>query len=182
MSERENIAALDIYSFGWSRGDSAIICRVVDTSFTFSGLPNMDKVDKNNFGNFWEKFGSSIENCGGHKSASSAFRKVSNIIRRKVNFLRIFFILIFNTQEKDGIEESGHWSVAGYGEGYYKIFAFGGNIMWEEVAIIESEEIDETHKSERKVIWEDEVLEKLEVVEEHSDNVELERYKEMIGI
>ena len=90
--------------------------------------------------------------------------------------------MIFDNQEKDGIEESGHWSVAGYGDGYYKIFAFGGNIMWEEVAMIDSEEIEETRKSERKVSWEDEVFDKLEVVEGHSDNIELERFKEMIGI
>ena len=45
--------------------------------------------------------------------------------------------------------------------------------------MIDSEDIHETTKSDRHVGWEDEVLEKM--VEEDSDNSELERFKKMIG-
>ena len=84
MSDSDNIVALDIYSLGWARGDSAIILRVVDDSYTFSGLPGMEPVAKQDFRGFWVNFRSSIEDGGGPKAVSGEFMKFKNIIRRKV--------------------------------------------------------------------------------------------------
>ena len=61
ITDTENNEALNTYSLGWARGDSAIIYRVVDDSYTFSGLPNMEPIDKINFKMFWEKFRSNME-------------------------------------------------------------------------------------------------------------------------
>ena len=84
MSDEENNQALDTYSLGWARGDSAIIYKVVDNSYTFSGLPNMEPVDKLNLKMFWVNFRSNVEDGGGPKMVSSEFMKFKNIIRRKV--------------------------------------------------------------------------------------------------
>ena len=84
MSDTENIQALDTYSLGWARGDSAIIYKIVDDSYTFSGLPNMEPVDKLNFKMFWVNFRSNVEDGGGPQSVSSDFMKFKNVVRRKV--------------------------------------------------------------------------------------------------
>ena len=84
MSDRENSAALDIYSLGWERGDSAIISRVLDTSYTFSGLPNMKPLGNQDFKVSWSEFRSSIEDDGGPKSESYELKTFKNVIRRKV--------------------------------------------------------------------------------------------------
>ena len=85
--EEENIAVLDTYSLGWAKGDSTIIHRVVDDSYTFSGLPNMEPVDKINFKMFWAKFRMNIEEGGGPAQSSGEFMKFKNVIRRKVNLI-----------------------------------------------------------------------------------------------
>ena len=82
MTDTENNAVLDTYSLGWARGDSDIIYRVVDDSYTFSGLPNMEPIDKINFKMFWVNFWSNIEDGGGPKSVSGEFMKFKNINRR----------------------------------------------------------------------------------------------------
>ena len=41
--------SLHIYSDGWAKGDSEIISEIVDDQYTFSGLPNMNPIDKANF-------------------------------------------------------------------------------------------------------------------------------------
>ena len=87
MTDTENNAVLDTYSLGWARGDSAIIYRVVHDSYTFSGLPNMEPIDKINFKMFWVNFRSNVEDGGGPKSVSGEFMKFKNIIRRKVSSL-----------------------------------------------------------------------------------------------
>ena len=84
LPDEENNEVLDTYSLGWARGDSSIIYKTVDDSYTFSGLPNMEPVDKPNLKPFWVKFRSSVEDGGGPKSASSDFMKFKNVIRRKV--------------------------------------------------------------------------------------------------
>ena len=85
MTDNENNAALDIYSLGWARGDSAITYRVVDDSYTFSGLPNMEPIDKVNFKMFWVNFRSNIQDGGGPEYGSWEFMKFKNIIRRKLS-------------------------------------------------------------------------------------------------
>lgn len=116
----ENSQALDTYSVGWAKGDSSIIYEVVDDSYTFSGLPNMDPVDKSNFKMFWKTFRSNVEVGGGPKAASNEFMKFKNIIRRKV---------------LDTLVESGQWSVPGYAEGLYMSMARNGKVMWEEATM-----------------------------------------------
>ena len=116
MSDDENNATLDIYNLGWERGDSAIIYRVIDDSYTFSGLPNTEPVDKKNFKMFWVKFRSTIEDGGGPPSVSGDFMKFKNAIRKKV---------------EDGMIESGQWEVPGFANGVYMSFAKNGKIMWE---------------------------------------------------
>ena len=83
-TDTENNAAHYISTLGWARWDSAIIYRVVDDSYTFSGLPSMEPIDKINFKMFWVNFRSNIEDGGGPKSVSSEFMKFKNVIRRKV--------------------------------------------------------------------------------------------------
>ena len=85
MTDTENNTALDTYSLGWVRGDSAIIYRVVGDSYTFSGLPNMEPIDKINFKMFWVNFRSNVEDGAGPKSVSGEFMKFKNVIRRKVS-------------------------------------------------------------------------------------------------
>jgi hypothetical protein len=85
MSDRENNAVLDTYSLGWARGDSAIIYLVVDDSYIFSGLPNMEPIDKINLKMFRVNFRSNIEDGVGPKSVSGEFMKFKNIIRRNVS-------------------------------------------------------------------------------------------------
>ena len=60
MTDQANNEALDTYSLGWARRNSAIIYRGLDNSYTFSGLPNMEPVDKINFKMFWVYFRSNI--------------------------------------------------------------------------------------------------------------------------
>ena len=91
MSDSENNKALDIYSNGWAKGDSEIICEIVDDSYTFSGLPNMDPIDKANFKPFWVEFRSNVEKAGGPESISNEFMIFKNVIRRKVLSNMIFF-------------------------------------------------------------------------------------------
>jgi hypothetical protein len=55
------------------------------TSYSFSGLPNMDPIDKINFKMFWVNFRSNIEDGGGPKSVSGEFMKFKKIIRRNVS-------------------------------------------------------------------------------------------------
>ena len=80
----KNKKCLDAYSLGWSRGDCSIILSVAEDTYTFSGLPNMEPVDKINFKMFWVNFRSNIEDGGGPKSVSSEFMKFKNVIRRQV--------------------------------------------------------------------------------------------------
>ena len=54
--------SLHIYSDGWAKGDSEIISEIVDDQYTFSGLPNMNPIDKANFKMFWVEFRSNVEN------------------------------------------------------------------------------------------------------------------------
>ena len=56
----ENNKALDIYADGWAKGDSSIIYEVLNDSYKFSGLPNMDPVEKEKFKAFWVDFRSNI--------------------------------------------------------------------------------------------------------------------------
>ena len=84
MSDDQNGAALDIWGEGWSRGDSAIIYRVLDDSFTFSGLPNKEAIDKRNFKMYWVGLRATVEETGGPKSVSGHFAILKNTIRRKV--------------------------------------------------------------------------------------------------
>ena len=86
MSDQENNDALDTYSLGWTRGDCATILRVVNDTYTFSGMPNMEPVDKINFKMFWVNFRSNIEDGGGPQAVSSKFMQFKNIIRRKVKY------------------------------------------------------------------------------------------------
>ena len=84
MTDTENNAALNTYSLGWARGDSAIIYQVVDDSYTYSGLTKMEPIDNINFKMFWVNFRSNIEDGGGPKSVSGEFMNFNNVIRRKV--------------------------------------------------------------------------------------------------
>ena len=84
MSDSENNEALDIYSDGWAKGDSEIICEIVDDTYTFSGLPNMDPIDKANFKSFWVEFRSNVEKAGGPELISNDFMIFKNVIQRKV--------------------------------------------------------------------------------------------------
>ena len=85
MTANNNESALDIYALGWATGDSAIISRVLDTSYTLSGFPNMESVDRETFGTFWQQFRKDIEKGGGPSVDSSQFMTFRNIIRQKVN-------------------------------------------------------------------------------------------------
>ena len=66
------------------KGDSEIICEIVDDSYTFSGLPNMDPIEKANFKPFWVDFRSNVEKAGGPESISNEFMIFKNVIRREV--------------------------------------------------------------------------------------------------
>jgi len=132
MSDDQNGAALDIWGEGWSRGDSAIIYRVLDDSFTFSGLPNKEAIDKRNFKMYWVGLRATVEETGGPKSVSGHFAILKNTIRRKVD---------------NSVVESGHWEIAGFGAGMYMVAATGGNILWEQVSLI--------NKNTLGLSWED---------------------------
>ena len=43
--------------------------------------------------------------------------------------------------------ESGHWEIAGFGAGLYMVAATGGNILWEQVSLI--------NKNTLGLSWED---------------------------
>merc|ERR1712200_104422 len=92
--QAENNKALDIYADGWAKGDSDIIYEVLNDTYKFSGLPNMDPVEKEKFKAFWVDFRSNIESGGGPPTTSTEFMNFKNVIRRKVG---------------DGIVESGQW-------------------------------------------------------------------------
>eukprot|EP00092_Neocalanus_flemingeri_P096001 GFUD01122183.1.p1 GENE.GFUD01122183.1~~GFUD01122183.1.p1 ORF type:complete len:119 (+),score=42.57 GFUD01122183.1:108-464(+) len=115
-----NNDALDSYSLGWARGDSSIIYKIADDSYTFSGLPNMEPVDKLNFKMFWVNFRSNVEDGGGPKATSSEFMKFKNVIRREVG---------------DALVESGQWEVPGFAAGLYISMARDGRVMWEEATM-----------------------------------------------
>ena len=85
MTDTENNAVLDIFSLERARGDSAILYQVVDDSYTFSGLPDMESIDKINFNMFWVNFMSNIVDGGGPEFDSCESIKFKNIIRRKVS-------------------------------------------------------------------------------------------------
>ena len=68
-------------------GDSSVIYEVLNDSYKFSGLPNMDPVEKEKFKDFWVDFRSNIESKGGPKITSDEFMKFKNVIRRKVSIL-----------------------------------------------------------------------------------------------
>ena len=36
----------------------------------------------------------------------------------------------------NSVVESGHWEIAGFGAGMYMVAATGGNILWEQVSLI----------------------------------------------
>eukprot|EP00092_Neocalanus_flemingeri_P008363 GFUD01009019.1.p1 GENE.GFUD01009019.1~~GFUD01009019.1.p1 ORF type:complete len:261 (-),score=82.23 GFUD01009019.1:92-874(-) len=117
----ENVACLDTWGDGWARGDSAIIYRLLDDSYLFSGLPNTEPVDKRNMKMFWVGFRSGIEEAGGPKAVSSNFAKFKNVMRRMV---------------EDTLVESGHWEIAGFGAGLYLCAARDGKVLWEQTSVI----------------------------------------------
>ena len=84
MSDEVNNKVLDTYSMGWAKGDSKIIWEVLDSSYTFSGLPNLEPVDKQHFRMFWVNFRSDIQDGGGPSVASGQFMNFKNVVRRKV--------------------------------------------------------------------------------------------------
>ena len=89
MYEDQNQNSLDTYSLGWSSGDSSITLSVVEDSYAFSGLPNMDPADKINFKLYWVNFRLSIQDGGGPGIASSHFMEFKNV----KGFLKHFTLL-----------------------------------------------------------------------------------------
>ena len=133
----KNQESLDTYSSGWSRGDCSIILSGVEDSYTFSGLPNMEPVDKMNFKMFWVNFRSNVEDGGGPKSVSSDFMKFKNVIRRQVAGILVVVSLYqtFFFQVGESVVETGQWIVPGFAEGVYMTEAKDGKIMWEEATM-----------------------------------------------
>ena len=84
LPDDQNGGALDIWAEGWARGDSAIIYRVLDDSFTFSGLHNLVPVDKRSFKMYWVGLRTSVEETGGPAAVRGTFASLKNKIRRKV--------------------------------------------------------------------------------------------------
>ena len=84
MSVEKSFDALDRYNSGWLKGDSAVIYRELADTYTFSGLPNVETVDKRGFKMFWVNFRSTVEDEGGPKAVSSRFMVLKCAVRKEV--------------------------------------------------------------------------------------------------
>ena len=115
-----NNLVLDEYNLGWGKGDSEIIYSVLDESYTFTGLPNTEPVNKDSFKFFWRNFRNSIEDGGGPKVSCGEFMTFKNVIRKNIG---------------DSLVESGQWECPGFASGVYMILAKNGKIAWETVTM-----------------------------------------------
>ena len=84
MSNDSNFDCLDSFSDGWAKGDLTQMMRFMADSFTFSGMPNMVPVDRNNFEAFWSTFQANVESRVGPGFGGGMFLKLDNIILREV--------------------------------------------------------------------------------------------------
>ena len=84
MSNEGNFDVLDTYSEGWANGDSTKMYNAMSDAFTFSGMPNMETVDKMSFKMFFATFRSKIEDMGGPTASSENLMELSNTILREV--------------------------------------------------------------------------------------------------
>ena len=84
MSDAENKEALDTYAEGSAKGDSSIFYSVLDDSFTFSGMPDREPVNKEGYVTFWAEYRAIVEAAGGPKIDSTDYMNFKNVIRRKV--------------------------------------------------------------------------------------------------
>jgi len=111
---------LDKWAEGWVRGDSAILYKLLDDTFTLDGLSGEDVVTKRGFKMFWVGFRLMVEESGGPKSVSGNFTKLKNKIRTKM---------------ASSIVESGHWEIAGFAAGLYMVIETNGKIVSEKFSI-----------------------------------------------
>ena len=84
MANEGNFDVCDSYSDGWAKGESTKMYNAMANSFTFSGMPNMESVDRMSFKMFFATFRSKIEDVGGPTSSSGNLMELNNTILREV--------------------------------------------------------------------------------------------------